>query len=232
MPVITKRDAPATTVELVPRVTTIVVTGDDEIDRKNPYLGRLEVRKAAPGMQNSPREFEARATSRPHPRNLDYSPRGAAPAPTAAPESLFARGSNPGCDTDFEKQGLEDTEVGDPGFDDDLPQDESKPDCSGGIPAPQSDVQAINGDLDSWGNDGYGFDNCCGGGTFQCSQVDTWGKANIALCGAQPACIGCAQLANYVEGLINTCTTNGQTQGKQVINEAPGLTVVIGLNDT
>ena len=198
MLVITRRDAPATTVELVPHVTTIVITGDDEIDSKNPYLGRLDVRKAVLGMQNSPREIESRATSRPHPRNLDFSPRTAAPAPTAALESLFARGSNPDCDADFDKQGLEDTEVGELGFDDDLPQDVSKPDCSGRSPAPQSDVQDINNDLDSQGNDGYNFDNCYGRGSAQCLLVAVSGEASVDLCGNQEACIGCAQLANYV----------------------------------
>lgn len=112
-------------------------------------------------------------------------------------------------------------------FDDELTSDESQPDCEGGALVSQSDLQAINDDLDSRTNDGYNYDNCCNANANSCTQVDFSGKAKLDLCGSE-GCIGCAQLAKNVEGIINTCSKNGVSQGQQDINKVPGMKMQVG----
>lgn len=80
--------------------------------------------------------------------------------------------------------------------------------------------------------DNASFDNCCGGGAVFCGPfLALNGTATVTLCGDTEQCIGCARLANYVEGIINTCMVNGNLDGAtQDINEKPGLHVQIGFN--
>ena len=148
--------------------------------------------------------------------------------PHAARNPLLPRASQ--CADDFDTQGIEDTEVGDPSFDDDLSQDTSSPECAS-LDIPVADVQAINDQLDQQGDDGYSFDNCCGGGDGGlCQIVGTSGLASVQLCGETEQCIGCARVANYIEGIINTCQIDSGVGGSQDINEAPGLRVEIQTN--
>lgn len=218
--VITKRGLPTQTITETAKITTINVSGDDEIDNANPYLGHNHHDHA----QNGPRAADAIPTPQSYP-----TPRKVEVHPHAARNPLLPRASD--CANDFDTQGIEDTEVGDPSFDDDLPGDTSSPECAPGN-ALVADVQAINDQLDLLGDDGYSFDNCCGGGAGSCTIAGQNGTAFVELCGDSEQCIGCARLANYVEGLINTCQSDGTVGGSQEINEAPGLTVQIELNDT
>lgn len=143
------------------------------------------------------------------------------------PQALSPRASD--CSIDFDKLGQEDVEVGDITFDPLLPEDISKPDCAPYVP--QADVQANNDYLDNLGDDGFPPNNCCGGGAVECVQIVTNGTAVTQLCGGEEQrCIGCAMLANYVQGISNTCVKDGLTGGRQDINEAPGLSVLVTTN--
>lgn len=218
--VVSKRGLPPQTVtQAAPRVT-INVSGNDEIDEANPYLGSNH--HAHRHAAHSPRGAEATPTATPSStlRDIGLPPR-------AVRKALLPRASD--CANEFDTQGLEDTEVGDPAFDDDLPGEVSAPQCS---PSEVlvSDAQAVNDQLDAEGDDGYSFDNCCSGPNGVCTLVGQSGTALVSLCGDTEQCIGCARLANYVEGLINTCQTDGQVGGDQDINEAPGLKVSIDFN--
>lgn len=210
--VISKRNAPPQTLVSLAPVTTINVSGDEEIDKRNPGLGGQ-----FSNTHMYPRNIPAVVTATPTSPSL--------PARSAA--ALFPRASE--CDLDFDRLGQEDVEVGDPGNDPDLPGDASAPQCGTGS-APQEDVQAINDDLDAQGNDQ--FDNCCGGIGGSCQIVGSHGLASVNLCGDQDQCIGCEQLANYVQGIIDTCGSGGKVFGTQDINEAPGLQVRVDILDT
>lgn len=208
--VISKRNAPPQTLVSLAPVTTINVSGDEQIDKRNPGLG------GQPSNTHIyPRNIPAVVTATPTSPSL----------PVRSAAALFPRASE--CSLDFDRFGQEDVEVGDPGNDPDLPGDASAPQCGEGS-APQEDVQAINDDLDARGNDQ--FDNCCGGSG--CPIVATHGLASVNLCGDQNQCIGCAQLANYVQGIIDTCGSDGKVLGTQDINEAPGLQVRVDILDT
>ena len=135
----------------------------------------------------------------------------------------------------FDIAGAEDVEVGDPGFDAPLPEQETTPfyqsDPQGTLTV---DAQACKDQLDALGDDA-GLDNCCGGGPgFKCSNDDitkeqsivTSGTFSVMICGDTPVCIGCAQLANYVEGIINTCSVNDEVEGSQELNQVDAFTVV------
>ncbi|KAL8715218.1 MAG: hypothetical protein Q9220_001176 [cf. Caloplaca sp. 1 TL-2023] len=84
---------------------------------------------------------------------------------------------------------------------------------------PVADVQAIDKKLDDR-SDGQ---QCCG--KPECNTVESSGGASVQLCG--DGCIGCARVANYVQGLIDHCTIVGNVAGKQSINEVPGLSIQI-----
>lgn len=83
--------------------------------------------------------------------------------------------------------------------------------------------------------DDAGFDNCCGGGPgFKCSNDDitkeqaiaTSGTVSVMTCGDTPVCIGCAQLTNHVEGIINTCSVDDEVEGSQELNQVDAFMVV------
>lgn len=223
--VVSKRGLPPQTItqEAGPQIT-INVSGDDDIDEANPYLGsNHHARRHAAG--RSFQSVEALPTATPSPTL----PEGISSLPPrAVRKALLPRASD--CANEFDTQGLEDTEVGDPAFDDDLPGEVSSPQCDvSEIPA--SDAQAVTDQLDERGDDGYSFDNCCGGGGA-CLTAGISGFASVIICGDAPQqCIGCARVANYVQGLIDTCKDDaGNVGGKQDINEAPGLTVELVFN--
>lgn len=88
------------------------------------------------------------------------------------------------------------------------------------LSTPIADVQAINQKLDARG-DGQ---QCCGAGA-ECANVENNGAVAVDLCGS--GCIGCARLANYLQGLIDHCTVDGNVGGQQDINEVPGLSIQI-----
>lgn len=223
--VITKRGLPPQTItQEASAQVTINVSGDDDIDEANPYLGSNHHGRRHPA-GHSVHSAEATPTATPSPtlpEDISSLP------PRAVRKALLPRASE--CANDFDTQGFEDTEVSDPAFDDDLPEDVSSAQCDA-INIPASDAQAINDQLDEQGDDGYSFDNCCGGGGL-CVIQGISGLASVGICGDAPQqCIGCARLANYVQGLIDNCKNNdGNVGGKQDINEAPGLTVELLFN--
>ena len=97
----------------------------------------------------------------------------------------------------------------------------STPQCmKRNIKTPVADVQAIDKKLDARG-DGQ---QCCGGGAG-CANVESNGAVAVDLCGS--GCIGCARMANYLQGLIDYCTVGGTVGGQQNINEVPGLSIQI-----
>ena len=205
--VITKRDLPPVTIA-VPTTTNLAVTGDQRLDVR--ALPAFEPR--AP--EASPMQTANPASKR---ENID-SVKPRANAPRAA-----------SCTIDFDTNGLEDIEVGDPGFDDLLPQYQSKPICEGGD-SDISDVQALDTYLDNVGND-WDYGNCCSGGLGDgdaCGpEIAQNGSASVSFCGATSQCIGCAQAANYIEGIISACQNDGVVNGHQVINEVDGLNISI-----
>ena len=147
-----------------PAATTYVVSGDDELDRVQGDAIELEYRHKG-----------------------HYQPR-AIPTPAITPAPILAARQGPAattagsCTADFDQSGAEDLEAGDPGFDDPIDDDLSKAQCSD-IQVSASDVQAAIDTLDGLGDDGYQFDNCCGGGSISCVQVAVSGTAEIMLCG-------------------------------------------------
>ncbi|KAF6232734.1 hypothetical protein HO173_008948 [Letharia columbiana] len=219
--VVTKRDLPPVTIA-VPTATNLAVTGDEKIDARalhdfgprapepdpnSPTGVRLAVRTASPIQKR---------------RNTGFLMVRANVSSTPAAD----------CTIDFDTQGLEDTDVGDPGFDDLLPQYQSKPICEGGN-SEVSDVQAADTWLDSQGND-WDYGNCCGGGIGDgsCGPILVQnGTASVSLCGDTNQCVGCAQLGNYVEGIIGACQQDGLVNGVQVLNEVEGLNISVSLVD-
>ena len=200
--VVTKRGLPPVTIA-APTTTSFVVTGDE----------RLDVR-ALPA-------FEARA-----PEANPIQTANPAPEPKNI-RSVKPRAPAADCTIDFDTQGLEDIEEGDPGFDDLLPQYQSKPVCTAGD-STVSDVQATDDYLDSQGDD-WDYGNCCSGGLGDaCGPfLAENGTASVSFCGDTEQCIGCAQVANYVEGIISACQKDGTVNGYQVLNEVDGLNVSI-----
>ncbi|KAL8640418.1 MAG: hypothetical protein Q9228_002668 [Teloschistes exilis] len=90
------------------------------------------------------------------------------------------------------------------------------------LATPIADVQAIDGKLDARG-DGQ---QCCGVASGSgCKNVESSGSVAVDLCGV--GCIGCAKLGNYLQGLIDHCTVDGNVGGTQNINEVPGLSIQI-----
>lgn len=85
--------------------------------------------------------------------------------------------------------------------------------------SPVADAQAIDKKLDARG-DGQ---QCCG--TGDCNNIESNGAVSVDLCGS--GCIGCARMANYLQGLIDHCTVDGNVAGQQDINEVPGLSIQI-----
>ena len=144
---------------------------------------------------------------------------------------LVARQDAASCAAPFEQNGDEDIDAGDAGFDDPTDDDLSKPQCDSNIGVDANDLQNAIDYLDSVGDNGYQYDNCCGGVDGSCLLVATNGTAFVGLCGSTE-CIGCAQLANYVQGIHDTCAGDAGVGGTQAINESDDLTVEISLNDT
>ena len=206
--VVTKRDLPPVTIA-VPTTTIMAVTGD----------GKPDVR-ALPAFKPRPAEAKPTQTANPvpKPRNIgSLKARGNSSSGTAA-----------ACTIDFDINGLEDVEVGDPGFDDLLPQYQSKPICNASLSF-VPDVQATDDYLDSQGND-WDYGNCCSGPlSFSgCSAaLAQTGNASVTLCGYTPQCVGCAELGNYVSEIIGACQQGGLVNGVQLLNEVEGLNISI-----
>lgn len=100
----------------------------------------------------------------------------------------------------------------------------------------QSDAQLCIDELDAQGDD-PGYENCSGGGPGSSCDKDSItkkqamsirGTAAVWICGDTSVCMGCAQLANYIEGSINTCSVGDQVGGKQVLNAVNG-SIVVGM---
>ena len=214
--VITKRNLPPVTIA-VPTATNLAVTGDEKLDAR--AAADFEPRAAADFEPRAPGPIPIQTASpAPKPRTLGpLQPRANAPPVPAAD-----------CTIDFDTQGLEDVEVGDPGFDDLLPQYRSSPICGGALSS-VADVQATDDYLDSQGND-WDYGNCCGGGIGDgaCGPLLAQnGTASVSLCGDTNQCVGCAQLGNYVEGIIGACQQDGLVDGVQVLNEVDGLNISV-----
>ena len=200
--VVTKRGLPPVTVA-VPTATHFAVTGDEKLDVRALPAFEARAPEAKPIQTANPA---------PEPKNIRIM------KPRAAAE----------CTIDFDTQGLEDIEEGDPGFDDLLPQYQSKPVCDSGD-STTSDIQATDDYLDAQGND-WDYGNCCSGGVGgdSCGPILVEnGTASVSFCGATEQCIGCAQVANYIEGIIAACQKGGTVNGHQVINEVDGLNVSV-----
>jgi len=88
------------------------------------------------------------------------------------------------------------------------------------LKTPVADVQTIDKKLDARG-DGQ---QCYGAGAG-CANVESNGAVAVDLCGS--GCIGCARMANYLQGLIDHCTVDGNVGGQQNINEVTGLSIQI-----
>ena len=228
--VVSKRGLAPRTIA-VPTATTMAITGDEELDlRWFNEMGRRGA-ESGPGVDNTLPPIAVRTLApviavSPVPPNIGL-PKRASPvrmAPRIPIAALYPRASD--CTLDFDKEGLEDVEVGDDGFDDPLLEDDSKPQCDNAGLILETDLQACNDYLDAQGDDAY--NSCCGGGTVTCGPILAQnGTASVNLCSDTEQCIGCAQLANYVEGIIGTCTVNGKVGGTQEVNEREGLTVEV-----
>ncbi|KAL8731549.1 MAG: hypothetical protein Q9181_004270 [Wetmoreana brouardii] len=99
---------------------------------------------------------------------------------------------------------------------DNVPQ--SEPQCNDpkpGISPSVEQAQDMNWDLDS-----RGTEQCCGG-EADCNNISTDGGVAVDICNTS-ACIPCAAAANYVAGLIATCTRNGMVSGVQNLNGQSG----------
>lgn len=227
---VTKRDAVSATTTAVDSHTTYVVSGNEYADEmqlraialQKRYKGRIQSDRVARSLTTPPARLVARQVS----------PAAALITPPARLAARQGGAAAPSCTWGYEISGAEDIEVGDLGFDPPLDADLSTPQCSpAGVPL--SDLQAVIDTLDGQGDDGYMFDNCCGGGSVSCLQQGTSGLATVDLCGGtELECIGCAQLANYLQGMASSCNSNGQVGGSQEINEANSLTVSINLNSS
>lgn len=221
----TRRDVVPATTTAIGSYTTYAVSGNEYVDEmqhraialQNRHKGRIQSNRVAGSLTTPPARLESRQGPTP-PSRLE-----ARQGPAAA---------GPNCTFGYEQSGAEDIEVGDLGFDPLLDEDKSTPQCSpAGVPL--SDLQAVIDTLDSKGDDGYMFDNCCGGGSVSCLQQCTSGLAAVALCGGtEQECIGCSQLANYLQNMASSCNSNDQVGGSQEINEANSMTVSINLNDS
>ena len=145
---------------------------------------------------------------------------------TTAIKALYSRASD--CTLEFDITGAEGIDASDPGYDDPLPQDKTKPRCE---PHRETilteDTQAYNNQLDALDDD-PSYDNCCGGGPGnECGTGQTTkeqaivinGTTAISICGDTKVCIRCADLANYVAGIISTCTVSTQVGGSQELNQ-------------
>lgn len=84
----------------------------------------------------------------------------------------------------------------------------------------------MNVDLDNRG----GF-QCCSSGEGGCVNVSSAGGQAADLCTAADdtsvLCVDCAKVANYLDGLISSCTQDGNVGGSQDIVEASGLSIQI-----
>ena len=210
-----KRNALPATHYLPNRATaTHVVSGNDELDRAEAdYIG-LKYSRQNP---DTPKAIPNPTITPP-------------PVLAARQGTAVAATTAASCTASFDQQGDEDIDALDPGFDDPTDNDLSKPQCADAIVS-ASDVQNCANELDSLGDNGYEYDNCCGGGAGgACGLAASNGTAFVLLCGEE--CIGCAQLANYVQGIHDGCQSNDLVGGSQVINEANSLTVSIDINDT
>ena len=95
-------------------------------------------------------------------------------------------------------------------------------------------MQATDDYLDGQGND-WDYGNCCGGGIGDdsCGPILVQnGTASVSLCGDTEQCVGCAQVANYVEGIIGACQQDGLVNGIQVLNEVEGLNISVAFAGT
>ena len=93
------------------------------------------------------------------------------------------------------------------------------PRCESDIGVKPEELQDAVNFLDSIGDYGYQFDNCCGGVEGSFAQVALNGTAVVGL-GGSTECMGCAQLANYVQEIHDTCTGDHGVGGSQAINES------------
>jgi hypothetical protein len=102
----------------------------------------------------------------------------------------------------------------------------SQPQCGPDYDTTVANAQTMNADLDSRG----GF-QCCSNGEGGCVNISVAGDQAADLCTADDnksvLCVDCAKVANYLDGLISSCTQNGNVGGSQDIVEASGLSIQI-----
>lgn len=101
-------------------------------------------------------------------------------------------------------------------------QGESQTQCNKDDPMePVEALQKINDKLEERGDD----EQCCGPDDGTCVNVEVEGDTAVNLCGK--GCVGCARLANYLQGFIDHCQVDGKVSAVQDINETPGLRIEV-----
>ena len=219
---------PATEV-LAAAETTWAVSGDGYLDEIQHHAiiadNRRRARRQPIAAISSATSFSGTKT----PLHTSTTTSMVTPAPALGKRQATSASS---CTFSFDQSGDEDIEVGDPGFDPTLPSDESTPQCGEAL-VTSSDLQNSIKYLDSVGDDGYQYDDCCGGGEATCVQVAVNGSCEVDLCGGSTQeCVGCAEVANYLQGILGACASGDDVGGSQRINEANALTVSVNINDT
>ena len=86
-----------------------------------------------------------------------------------------------------------------------------------------AEAQMMNGILDGRG-DGT---QCCSADAGGCGNIARADSVSVDLCASSKLCMGCARAANYLDGIIASCTQDGLVSGTQDVNEVPGLSVQI-----
>lgn len=104
---------------------------------------------------------------------------------------------------------------------------ETEPECNtpqSGVSPSVDTANKMNQDLDNAGDQ-----DCCSG-DGECTNLAAANEDGLAvdLCStAGVLCIKCAQAANYLAGIITTCSSNGMVSASQNINGQPGLKIQI-----
>ena len=109
----------------------------------------------------------------------------------------------------------------------------SNPTCEKGTVVKESDFRDSIDALKAQG-DSPTKDNCCGGGVAVCGPLLAQnGTASISLCGEQKQCMGCAELAGLMDGVVKTCVVDGSLGGANgTIDGRDGLSYEVSIGST
>ncbi|KAL8658294.1 MAG: hypothetical protein Q9226_001110 [Calogaya cf. arnoldii] len=106
---------------------------------------------------------------------------------------------------------------------------EATPKCDEGISHSVNDLNPIIDALKGQGN-GANNDNCCTLDMGMCQQLEFNGEIGLNMCGPGEGpgqCTGCANVANALTSLVNTCAKDGRVGGK--VELLDGVTLEMGL---